>query len=86
MIILELIVWMVKFIWISIVEVLKTPFILLSGAPREEKVIAVKQALFSVPILGGAYLMAVGHLLGGACLTLGTMVLGTLLIKDDGTL
>lgn len=86
MFILELIIWIFKFTISSILQLIQTPFILLSSDPMAEKNQAIKHGLFSIPILTGVWLIFSDHVLIGLILTLGAMVLGSMLIKDDGSL
>lgn len=86
MFLIELIVWMVKMVFASIYQLLQTPFLLASKAPAKEKKQYLRQAAFSLPILGGTCLIFAGYIAGGIALILGTMTLGAIFVKDDGSL
>jgi hypothetical protein len=85
MFIIELLIWVVKFVFLSVFQLISFPFILFSAVSTEEKVQAFKESLMSAGILLGAYLIYVGSTWLGLGLIIGIMTFGALVIKDDGT-
>ena len=85
MFIIEMIIWIFKFTITGVFQLIQTPFILFSSAPTEKKIQSIKQGLFTIPILIGVWLIFTDNIILGLILTVGAMVLGAMLIKDDGT-
>jgi hypothetical protein len=85
MFIIELFVWIVKFIFMSIAHIITFPFLLFSGASADAKMQGFKELLISAGILLGAYLVFTGSTWLGLGLIVGIMIFGALVIKDDGT-
>ncbi len=85
MIIIELLFWIIKFVFMSIFHAISFPFLLFSNASSEEKVQGFKELLLSFGILLGVYLIYIGNNWLGLGLIVGIMVFGASVIKDDGT-
>jgi hypothetical protein len=86
MIVIELMVWILKFVFMSISHFITFPFLLFSAASFEQKLQGFKELLLSLGILLGVYLVLIGKIWLGIGLILGLMIFAALVIKDDGTL
>jgi len=79
-------VWVIKFIFLSVYQLITLPFGLFTNKPWAHKRQDLLSALISVPIIIGTYLSFSGSIIFGVLLILGAMTLGAVLVKDDGTL
>lgn len=84
--VLNLIVWMAKFILMSIQQLLQLPLVFLKPTTIEEKRQAVKMSLLCATILTGAFLMFSEYPIVGVILILGPMLIGAFLIREDGSI
>ncbi len=85
MFIIELFLWIVKFVFVSVFQLISFPFLLFSSASAAEKTQAFKESLVSAGVLLGAYLVYSGSTGLGIGLIVGIMVFGALIVKDDGS-
>ncbi len=86
MFIIEMVGWIIKFVFVSVYHLVSLPFVLISGKSWDYKRQYLISSLLSAPILFGAYLMFDDHIVLGVLLILGAMILGAVLVKEDGTI
>lgn len=86
MVIIQLAFFMVRFACVSAIQPFQSLMILLTSNSTEEKAQAIKQGVFSILFLLGVYITFSGSAGLGIFLMLLCMILGALLIKENGTI